>query len=285
LKCRVRRSEIQAGDSSDSERSSSPDPELERQLQQRLASLYGPVQSTTFSQPAQIKETLLKRAKETRTEPVEEPSFEHPHEFEFRLFSTSSNTKSTKHDTQRVILDVEDSGTRPAGFVTPKRNPSYYFTVQAQGEEKWRFEYAAMSGEEVLDARKRRAWGLEVPWRVTVIKVPGKIKRNKAPKATDIENVDSKKGKPGKKQRIILRKRAKLILEAEEKRKRELELKSETEKEKRVRKNREKKLKRRIKEKAEKAKKAGGVAAVQEGGGEFASADVAPESVNDEDGD
>jgi hypothetical protein len=199
------------------------------------------------------------------------------------------NTKAREGKTQTIILDLEDIGIGQAGFVIPKRNPNYYLSSKAQGEAKRRFEYAAVSGEEILGARKRRAWGLEVPWRVTVIKVPGKIKRDKdaiqAPKATEIDILDSKKGKPGKKQRIILRKRARRIAEEEEKRQRELELKNETEREKRTRRNREQKLKKRAKEKAEKAKKAAGSAETQGGGGKVASAVAPPESIRDEDGD
>lgn len=136
------------------------------------------------------------------------------------------------------------------------RNPKYFFAEKAVGEEKWCFETAALSGEEILDLSKRRAWGLEVPWRVKVLKVVGKSKStgDSASKIEALEIGDeAKRKRPGKKRRVILRQREKTRAEKEEKRRKEQELKVETEREKRTRRNREKKVKKKLKEKAKKA--------------------------------
>jgi len=144
------------------------------------------------------------------------------------------------------------------GFVVPKRNPKYYFAEKAVGERKWRFEAAALTGEQVRELSKQRAWGLEVPWRVTVLKTAGKSK-GVAPTIPAEGQVvvdsgdETKRKRPGKKRRVILRQRKKKKEELEAKKKREKELKDETEKEKRTRRNREKKVKRKMKEKAKKA--------------------------------
>jgi hypothetical protein len=156
------------------------------------------------------------------------------------------------------------------GFVVPKRNPKYYFAERAVGEQKWRFEAAALTGEEVLELSKRRAWGLEVPWRVTVLKTAGKSK-GVAPTTPQEDQVavdvgdEAKRKRPGKKRRVILRQRKKKKDELEEKKKREKELKDETEREKRTRRNREKKVKKKMKEKAKKAGGAMGDVAGPEG--------------------
>jgi hypothetical protein len=269
LYCRVRRSEINADEPSDDEGSSSPDPELERELQHRLASLYGPIPSPITSNAIQEKKAARTILNEAQSELSDGPNDDDPQEFEFRLFSTPANTNSEQIHAQKIILDNDDSGKGNGGFVIPRRNPDYYFTTKAQGEAKWRFEHAAVNGDDILKAQKQRAWGLEVPWRVTVIKLPSGIKRKNTldtgSATAELIDGEIKKRKLGKKQRIIIRKRTRQIAEAEEKRKQELALKDETEREKRTRRNREKKLRKRQKEKDEKAaRRAGGVAEGQE---------------------
>ena len=90
---------------------------------------------------------------------------------------------------------------------------------------KERFAFAALSGEDVLSLARRRAWGLEVPWRVRAIRVTS-VAKSKADASSNlalksghslqsgqgevrIEVDPSEKGKrkPGKKRRIILRER------------------------------------------------------------------------------
>ncbi|EHL03836.1 hypothetical protein M7I_0026 [Glarea lozoyensis 74030] len=219
----------------------------------------------------------------------EQPDDDEPQEFEFRLFSTPTNTTSEPIHAQKIILDDDDSGKGNGGFVIPRRNSDYYFTTSAQGEAKWGFEHAAVNGEDVLKAQKQRAWGLEVPWRVTVIKVPGRLKQKKTlgtrSAVTELNDGEVKRRKPGKKHRIIIRKRTKQMAEAEEKKRAEAALKDETEREKRTRRNREKKLKKRQKEKDEKAaRKAGGLAEEPEGQMPASKADGVSNAGTDDDG-
>lgn len=147
------------------------------------------------------------------------------------------------------------------------RDPKYYFAEKAVGEQKWRFETAALSGEEVLDLSRWRAWGLEVPWRVRVLRTAGKAKGGARVIAMAVGDEEKRK-RPGKKRRVVLRQREKKRKELEEKRRKEQELKDETDREKRTRRNREKKVKKKMKEKAEKAKKAEGIGAQVDDGPE-----------------
>jgi len=154
------------------------------------------------------------------------------------------------------VLEVEEEELGEGGFVVQDRDPKYYFAERAVGEQKWRFENAALSGEEILDLSRRRAWGLEVPWRVRVLKTTEKSKdaSGNGDQIVAIEVGDeSKRKRPGKKRRVILRQREKKKEEIKEKKRREKELKDETEREKRTRRNREKKVKKKLKEKAKKA--------------------------------
>ena len=150
------------------------------------------------------------------------------------------------------------------------RDLAYYFAEKAVGEQKWKFESAALSGEEILDLAKQRALGLEVPWRVTVLKtsVKSKTAGGVVDKmvAAGVGN-EMKRKRPGKKSRIILRQKKKKRNEIEEKERRDKELKDETEREKRTRRNREKKVKKKMKEKAKKAEGAG----IEVAGGSVAS--------------
>jgi hypothetical protein len=176
------------------------------------------------------------------------------------LFSTGENDKA---EPQKIVLEVEEEELGEGGFVVRNRNPKYYFAEKAVGEQKWRFESAALSGEEVLDLSKRRAWGLEVPWRVRVLKSIEKLKGagNGAALGDKVVAVEvgdeTKRKRPGKKRRIIMRQRGGKREEIEERKRREKELKDETEREKRTRRNREKKVKKKMKEKAKKAEGTG----------------------------
>jgi hypothetical protein len=127
-----------------------------------------------------------------------------------------------------------------------------------------------VSGEDILKARKKRAWGLEVPWRVTVLLQTSPNSKSKPTQISNLtpasnsnvrkgEEAAEKKTKPNKKRRIILRERKKKKDSAEEARRKEREAKEEAEREKKTRRNREKKVKRKLKEKAKKAEAPGGV--------------------------
>ncbi|TVY41699.1 hypothetical protein LSUB1_G003163 [Lachnellula subtilissima] len=239
---RVRRSDLYARSQS-SPTPSEPDPELEAQLQARLASLYGSAFDTSASTSTPKPSVAPNGKSQPDTEVEDEPA-----EFEFRLFSSGKNDEAAP---QKIVLEVEEEELGEGGFVR-KRDLAYYFAEKAVGEQKWQFESAALSGEDILDLAKRRAWGLEVPWRVTVLKTS--VKSKTAGGAAD---------------KMVAAGKRKKRDEIEEKERRDKELKDETEREKRTRRNREKKVKKKMKEKAKKAEGAG----INVGDGSVASSD------------
>jgi hypothetical protein len=155
------------------------------------------------------------------------------------------------------------------------KDPRQFVVGKAVGDRKIRIEQAAVSGEEILKQAKKRAWGLEVPWRVKVIKVVGKQKsgvhdgvtvgKPNGAGLTEEEAGQIRKKRPSKKRRILLRGRKRAKDEMTEKRRVEKESKEEAEREKRTRRNREKKVKRKLKEKAKKAGGANGIDSVNVG--------------------
>lgn len=228
-----------------SSREPSPDidPGFADAYHERLASMYG-VKGRETSIIADDKEI----DKETNGEDGEGTDGEE--EFAFRLFGGEEE--------RRIVIREEDPGT--GAFVSGTRDPRVFILKKAEGEDKSRFERMAVSGEEVLRERERRAWGLEVPWRVVVWK---KMRRQKEGSENDKKGIlDGKKRKLGKKRRIILREKMRKVEEARRRREEGEREKEEREREKRTRRNREKKVKRKLKEKA---KKAGG--GEGEGGG------------------
>jgi len=155
--------------------------------------------------------------------------------------------------------------------VTRERDRGFYIAEPATGERKEGFALAAVSGEEVLRLARRRAWGLEVPWRVRAIRVASvaklkadacsnlalrtghSVQYGQGEVEVEVDPGEKGKGKPGKKRRIILRERQRKVVQREEAKRKERESKEEAEREKRTRRNREKKVKRKMKEKASKA--------------------------------
>jgi hypothetical protein len=152
---------------------------------------------------------------------------------------------------QKILL--RDDVIRGEGGLAKTRDPRIWFVPKAEGERRVALESVAVGGEEVREAASARAWGLEVPWRVKVIKVSGKPSRPVVGEAEErvmlgVEIGDTTaKRKPGKKRRILLREKKKKLDELAEQKRIEKEKKEESEKEKRTRKNRERKLKRRLK--------------------------------------
>ncbi|KAF7548223.1 hypothetical protein G7046_g8749 [Stylonectria norvegica] len=170
-------------------------------------------------------------------------------EFLFRLFSTA-------RPTQKVILEHETE-LKGDGALAAGRPLSYYAATNATGKERQEYDFAAMSGDEILARSKHRTWGLELPWKLTTITVTrnaGSGVSNSAPRKEE----DDKRRRPGKKQRIILRKLAKAKAERTLAQAQKLVEKEEHIKDKKKRLNRLKKLKKRAKAKEEKkAAKAG----------------------------
>ena len=205
--------------------------------------------------------------------------------FEFRLFAPTTTAVASNTDqsftpdvtaTQRIILsnsDDEDLG--DGAFTIPHRKLSWYIAAPATGARKAEFEEAAVSSEVVWRGREQRAWALEKPWRVTVIRtgstpIPQPAGRQAA-KSISMqvaveENGKTKRTKPNKKRRIVVRIRERALsekLEAERlRRAREEEEKATRgveDAEKRTARNRERKIKRREREKRKKAAAAAGI--------------------------
>jgi hypothetical protein len=248
----VRRSDLYTRSCSSSPTPSEPDPELEAQFRARLTSIYGPLSN---SNPASIPVTHNESATVDGDSGASEEAAEQ--EFEFRLFSSTG--PGSRNDevgtTQKVVLVHEEEDIGDGGFVVRDRNREYYFAEKASGDTQVGFEIMALSGEEVMSRARKRAWGLEVPWRVRVLKVVGRKRPGDAGEVVRIEDgvADMKRKRPGKKRRVILREQKKSKEKLEEQKKLEREKKDEAEKEKRTRRNREKKVKRKMKEKAKKA--------------------------------
>ncbi|KAK7911355.1 hypothetical protein PG985_013836 [Apiospora marii] len=133
--------------------------------------------------------------------------------------------------------------------------------TQPDQESMAQFKFAAVSTEYLMANAKQRKWGLEKPWRVTKITVTADKNAKSLPDADGAEDTTmgegvSKRTRPGKKRRVLLRTRDKAKREKEEAAKKKLADKEEHLKEKKKRLNRLKKLKRR--EKQREAKGAGG---------------------------
>jgi len=176
-------------------------------------------------------------------------------EFEFRLFASSNKqTSDGGGGVNKIVLGDDEEDIGEGGFIRG-RDPRVFIIGRAEGERKLGFQQMSRSGEEVLRQANRRAWGLEVPWRVSVIRIVGERKFGNTfdtPNNVEEDGGEAKRKRPGKKRRILLRGRRKKIEDDVERRRLDKERKEETEREKRTRRNREKKVKKKLKEKAKK---------------------------------
>ncbi|KFY24574.1 hypothetical protein V493_05158 [Pseudogymnoascus sp. VKM F-4281 (FW-2241)] len=273
---RVRRDDLYNSDDGNEDTASPIDDSRAKHLQDQLAQLYGPI---TIPPQDPIPPSV-----------VAEPSVDAPpgeaedEAFEFRLFAPTTTAIASNTDpsaipevtpTQRVILsnsDDEDQG--DGAFTIPHRRLSWYVAAAATGTRKAEFEKAAVSAETVRWGREQRAWALEKPWRVTVIRTGSTLITQSAvtlpPKSIGVRaaegRIKTKKTKPNKKRRIEVRIRERVLsekLEAERlRRAREEEEKATRgveDAEKRTARNRERKIKRREREKRKKAAAASGL--------------------------
>jgi len=169
-------------------------------------------------------------------------------EFEFRLFSSSTAAP-------KVVLASEEEEKPYTGPAISQRHVSHYIRGELSPHEREQFARAAVTGQDVLAWAGQRAWGLEVPWRVTKISlvVNGKGLADGQQRVAGVEEGKTKKKRLGKKGRIVLRKREKVKKEAAAAAERQKITKEEHLKEKKQRLNRERKLKRRQKEREKKA--------------------------------
>jgi hypothetical protein len=180
--------------------------------------------------------------------------------FEFRLFSapaaskTECESKTPKSAPSKINIRSPTPDQPSDGrFVNPHRPLTYYFT---SSDDKPNFSLAAVSGDDVLTLSQSPWPGTQLPWRVihlpsSKVSMPDVSSQAKSMlKVKGPHSADRRTGKPSKKRRILLRTRAKLVIEKAKEKEDHL-------REKKTRLNREKKIKRKAKEKAEKAKLAG----------------------------
>lgn len=173
--------------------------------------------------------------------------------FEFRLFSTAGSAP-------KVLVNDEEDGD---GTILSSRPKSFHLKEGFTPEELETFREVAVDYADIVQGAQQRAWGLEVPWRVTRITITSGSGTSAAPrkgcKSKNTTEEPGKRKRPAKKRRIACR-----IKEAERNQK-EAERKAREEaaakqrltkeehlREKKKRLNREKKLKRRQKEKEKK---------------------------------
>lgn len=270
---RVRRADLDASDDPAGSDDEGYDAELLAKLNAQIARSLGLDES--YAQPRDLATTpshLTRHgsdAHESESEPEPEAGAEDDEdagneEFAFRLFSST-------RPSQKVVLEEDLGPQGDGGFAFP-RPLSRYMVTNLTADQKQQYAFAAVSGDEVLARSKDRAWGLELPWKVTKIAVTRK-RRSGESICTAEEVTEKKKGKPGKKQRISLRKRAKTREETERVEAQKLLEKEEHSKDKKKRMNRLKKLRKRAKNKETKAATKDGEAGAEDSGDESAGSD------------
>lgn len=270
---RVRRADLDASDDPAGSDDEGYDAELQAKLNAQIARSLGLDES--YARPRDLATTPshLKRhgldAHESESEPEPEADAEDDEdagnaEFAFRLFNST-------RPSQKVVLEEDLGPQGDGGFAFP-RPLSHYMATNLTADQKQQYAFAAVSGDEVLARSKDRAWGLELPWKVTNIAVTRRRRPGEST-CTAEEVTEKKKGKPGKKQRISLRKRAKTREETERAEAQKLLEKEEHSKDKKKRMNRLKKLRKRAKNKEMKAATKDGEAGAEDSGDESAGSD------------
>jgi hypothetical protein len=264
---RVRREELHASDES-SWSESEVDAELEARLNAQIAkslgideSAFRPPQPPTALPVLEPPQTNGKSANEalgsdSESEPGtpvddstpddddDDGEAEDEEGYAFRLFSTAGPAP-------KVVLEDYDKVVEGKLLRGPPL--SYYLATDVSPEKRHEYEVAAVSGEDVLARSKVRHWGLEMPWKVTSIKVTRKARPGEVANRAQVESEQqARRKRPGKKSRIAMRKKARAQAQAEEEAKKKMADKEEQIKEKKKRLNRLKKLRRRAQKKAEK---------------------------------
>jgi hypothetical protein len=182
-------------------------------------------------------------ASDDRVSDVVDPKESTPkdEEFDFRLFATSKPT--------RLAISHEDDEIGDGGIIGGGRSTEYYHWNRQIGVEKLREEYriAAVDGNVIKAWSKKNCPGWTMPWRAVSIKSNGR-----APPTLATIPDHGRRKKPGKKQRMILQKRAAEDIYQKQRDAEATKSREEAEREKKTRRNREKKVKRKMKGKAKK---------------------------------
>lgn len=223
------------------------DAELRAKLHAQMARSLGLDFDMGLTADAPIKESRSASRKETHDKDImdvdaDEAAEEddHEEEFAFRLFSKAPAT-------QKVVLE-EDTGPTGTGVFVSGRPLSYYVVTNVPAQQKQEYAIASISGDQVLARSGDRAWGLELPWKVTKLTISRKANPDEKAEGEETRG----KRRPGKKQRISLRKRAKAKEEKKAADAKKMADKEEHIKDKKKRMNRLKKLRKRAKAREQK---------------------------------
>ncbi|OTA92633.1 hypothetical protein M434DRAFT_396303 [Hypoxylon sp. CO27-5] len=242
---RIRREELY---DSSSEEEATNDDHLDSILREKLnAQLSGLLDlDSKVDEGFEAQQTSKLSTGDTNEDPRDEEDVENPAEeaFAFRLFRD-------EEPSHKVVLEPRDAGEKngDGAFVVAKRPISYYLAGEPPPEVAEEYRMAAVSADYLLQDAKKRRWGLEKPWRVTTITITTNKKMGTPGSSviTATETGRSKKKRPGKKRRIILRVQQKVQKEREEAAKQQLIEKEQHLQEKKKRLNKTKKLRRRAK--------------------------------------
>ncbi|KAJ4856236.1 hypothetical protein T069G_09604 [Trichoderma breve] len=246
---RVRREDLHASDES-SWSESEGDADREAWLNAQIAKALG-IDESAFRAP-KPQDTLAGPSRpQANDESASNEGAEAEDEaYTFRLFSTAGPAP-------KVVLENHDRIVE--GKLARGRPLSYYLVTDLSPEKKHQYEMAAVSGEDILARSKIREWGLELPWRVTNIKVTRKARPGEGVNITGADDEQQAKRKRlGKKSRIAMRKKARAKEQAEAAAKQKMADKEEQVKEKKKRLNKLKKARRKAKRKAGKGENGGG---------------------------
>ncbi|KAI0133048.1 hypothetical protein F4776DRAFT_625893 [Hypoxylon sp. NC0597] len=242
---RVRREELY---DSSSEEEATNDDHLDSILREKLNAQLSGLLELDFKVDGDIETQQNPKFQtgDANEDPRDDEDVEKPAEeaFEFRLFRG-------EEPSHKVVLEPQDAGEKngEGAFVVAKRPISYYLAGEPPSEVAKEYRMAAVSADYLLQDAKKRRWGLEKPWRVTTITITSSRKMSTpgSSVSTATETGRSKKKRPGKKQRIILRVRQKVKKEREVAAKQQLIEKEQHLQEKKKRLNKTKKLRRRAK--------------------------------------
>lgn len=151
----------------------------------------------------------------------------------------------------KVVLE-DDSRPTGDGGLDARRPRTFYLAKEASEEEKERYLYAAVTGDQVLERSRQRWWGMEYPWRVTHITTTVKTGPDGKRQVQSSGDDKAKRRRPGKKTRLAMRKKERTNKQQAEDAEKKAEAKEEHIKEKKKRMNRLKKMRKRAKSKDQK---------------------------------
>ncbi|KAF6230880.1 hypothetical protein HO173_010996 [Letharia columbiana] len=225
----------------------SPDPVLESYFRQQLEQLYAdPSQALATNDGTEVDQIRGASVEQVQTEDREE--------YDFRLFTRphASGTASVgaSNGPQRIAIRSPSPAGGESGFTSVGRPDKYYFAGDTGAELAQQYARAAVSGQDIVEGLKMRWRGMELPWRVTVIKTTES--GNVVGLEHQLQAQTNRRKRSGKKRRVVIRKRVEARAAKEVVARQYRAEKEAAEREKRTQKNREKKIKKRQKDRLKK---------------------------------